>query len=178
MSNNSTEVIITAPDVSGYLQTGEVTLTCELHGYQSSYSPPMWLNTRGSEITTSDKYTISSSDGVNTIVLEDGTTLPSVIVSLTIHSLTSADKGNYTCRGTRGESVIRLTIHEGTAPPTTAPSVTTMSTGRSMKSSSHNSTTTPPLAAVHHFFKWVQVAKHAYSHCTKLTDMLFKKKVG
>ena len=68
----------------------------------------------GSEITTSDKYTISSSDGVNTIVLENGTTLPSVIVSLTIHSLTSADEGDYTCRGTRGESVIRLTGMEET----------------------------------------------------------------
>ena len=148
MSNNSTEDIITAPDVSGYLQTGEVTLTCELHGYQSSFSPPVWLNSSGSEITTSDKYTISSSDGVNTIVLENGTTLPSVVVSLTIHSLTSADEGDYTCRGTRGgESVSRLTIriHEGTVPPittpppttsppttpppTTAPPVTTMSTG-------------------------------------------------
>ena len=142
MSNNSTEVIITAPDVSGYLQTGEITLTCELHGYQSSFSPLMWLNTSGSEVTTSDKYTISSSDGVNTIVLENGTTLPSVVVSLTIHSLTSADEGDYTCHGNRGgESVSRLTIHEGTSPPTTppppttpspttAPSVTTMSTGK------------------------------------------------
>ena len=145
MFNNSAE-FITASDVSGYLQTGEVTLTCELHGYQSSFSPPVWLNTSGSEITTSDKYTISSSDGVNTIVLENGTTLPSVVVSLTIHSLTSADEGDYTCRGSRGgESVSQLTIHEGTAPlitttppttsppttppPTTAPPVTTMSTG-------------------------------------------------
>ena len=146
MSNNSTENIITSSDVSGYLQTGEVTLTCELHGYQSSFSPPVWLNSSGSEITTSDKYTISSSDGVNTIVLENGTTLPSVVVSLTIHSLTSADEGDHTCRGTRGgESMSRLTIHEGTAPPititppttllpttpppTTALPVTTMSTG-------------------------------------------------
>ena len=120
MSNNSTEVIITAPDVSGYLQTGEVTLTCELHGYQSSFSPPVWFNTSGNEITTSDKYTISSSDGVNTIVLENGTTLPSVIVSLTIHSLTSADEGDYTCHGTRGESVSQLTVIQGTIlpPPT------------------------------------------------------------
>ena len=120
MSNNSTEVIITAPDVSGYLQTGEVILSCELHGYQSSFSPPVWLNTSGNEITTSDKYTISSSDGVNTIVLENGTTLPSVIVSLTIHSLTSADEGDYTCRGTRGESVSQLTVIQGTIlpPPT------------------------------------------------------------
>ena len=95
----------------------EATLTCELHGYQSSFSPPVWLNMNGSEITTSDKYTISSSDGVNTIVLENGTTLPSVVVSLTIHKLISADESNYTCHGTREESVTQLTSKKETATP-------------------------------------------------------------
>ena len=120
--------VLSTSDVSGYLQTGEVTLTCELHGYQSSFSPPVWLNMNGSEITTSDKYTINSSVGVNTIVLENGTTLPSVIVSLTIHNLMLADNGSYICRGTREETVAQLTIHsEGTAPPTTPPPTTTSS---------------------------------------------------
>ena len=97
----------------------EATLTCELHGYQSSFSPPVWLNMNGSKITTSDKYTISSSDGVSKIVLENGTTLPSVVVSLTIHNLTSADEGDYTCRGTRRDSVTQLT--ERTSSGTTSP---------------------------------------------------------
>ena len=84
----------------------------------------------GSEITTSDKYTISSSDGVNTIVLENGLTLPSVVVSLTIHNLMLADNGSYICRGTREETVAQLTIHsEGTAPPTEPPpTITPLST--------------------------------------------------
>ena len=99
----------------------EATLTCELHGYQSSFSPPVWLNMNGSEIATSDKYTISSSNGVNTIVLENGTTLPSVLVSLTIHKLTTADEGDYTCHGTRGESVIRLTTAEAAATHPSSP---------------------------------------------------------
>ena len=79
----------------------------------------------GSEITTSDKYNINSSDGVNTIVLENGTTLPSVVVSLIIHNLMLADNGSYICRGTREETVAQLTIHsEGTAPLTTSPPTT------------------------------------------------------
>ncbi len=98
--------MINAPDVRGYLQTREVTLTCELHGYQSSPSPPVWFDSGGS---TTTKYTITSGDGENIIVLENGTAIPSVIVSLTIHCLSSADEGTYTCRGVRGrESVTQL----------------------------------------------------------------------
>ncbi len=103
-----TELIITTPDVNGYIQTGEVTLTCELHGYQSSLSPPVWLDLEGSEITTSTKYTITSGEGRNTIVFENGTAIPSVIVSLTIRNLSLADAGTYTCRGVRGESVTNV----------------------------------------------------------------------
>ena len=116
--------MINAPDVSGYLQTREVTLTCELHGYQSSPSPPVWFDSGGSEINTTTKYTITSGDGENIIVLENGTAIPSVIVSLTIHCLSSADEGTYTCRGVRGESITQLVIINGTAPSTTPPPTT------------------------------------------------------
>ena len=109
----------------GY-QTGEVTLTCELHGYQSSLSPPVWLDLGGSEVTTTTKYTLSLHEGLNTIVFENGTAIPSVISSLTIQNLSLADGGNYMCRGVRGgESVTQLVIAEGTAPPTTPPPLTT-----------------------------------------------------
>ncbi len=85
----------------------------------------MWLNTNGSEITTTTKYTVSVREGNNTIILQNGTVVPSIILNITIHSLSSADGGNYTCRGLRGESVTQLVIVEGTAPPTTPPPPTT-----------------------------------------------------
>ena len=95
------EHVVSTSGVCGY-ETGEINLTCELHGYQSSLSPHVWLNTNGSEITTSTKYTITSDEGSKTIVFENGTAIPSLIVSLTIRNLSSADGGNYTCRGVRG----------------------------------------------------------------------------
>ncbi len=113
----------------GYLQTGEVTLNCELHGYQSSLSPPVWLDLDGSVITASAKYTITSGDGERTITFESGTTVPSQTLSLVIGTLSSADEGNYTCRGVSGaESVTQLTIVDGTAPLTTQPPTTQSST--------------------------------------------------
>ena len=106
----------------GYRHTEEVTLTCELHGYQSSLSLPVWLNTNGSEITTTTKYTITSGEGLNVIVSENGITNPSVIVMLRIRDLSLADGGTYTCRGVRGgKGVTHLAILEGIAPPSTPP---------------------------------------------------------
>ena len=85
----------------------------------------MWLDLGGSEITTTTKYTITSDEGLKTIVFENGTAIPSVIVSLTIRNLSLADEGNYTCRGVRGgESVTQLVIAEQTAPPTRLPPTT------------------------------------------------------
>ncbi len=95
-------------------------LTCELHGYQSSLSPPVWLNTNGSETNDSTKYTVFVCEGLNTIILQNGTVFSSIILSITIHNLSSADGGTYTCRGVRGESVTQLTILEGTSPPSTS----------------------------------------------------------
>ncbi len=97
-------------------------MTCELHGYQSSLSPPVWLNTNDSEIITTTKYTITSGEGLNVIVSENGITNPSVIVMLRIRDLSLADGGTYTCRGVRGgKDVTHLAILEGIAPPSTPP---------------------------------------------------------
>ncbi len=104
------EFVITTREVtlSGYVQTGVVTLNCELHGYQSSLSPPVWLDRNNNE---TNKYFLSMSRGSHTIILENGTTVPSIILSITIHNISPADEGNYTCRGVRGaESVTQLII--------------------------------------------------------------------
>ncbi len=53
---------------------------------------------------------------MNTIVFENGITIPSVIVRLRIRDLSLADGGTYTCRGVRGESVTQLAI----LPPLTS----------------------------------------------------------
>ena len=76
----------------------------------------MWLNTNGSETNDSTKYTVSVFEGNNTIILQNGTVVLSIILSITIHNLSSVDGGTYTCRGVRGESVTQLTILEGTDP--------------------------------------------------------------
>ena len=120
--------IITAPDMTGFRDTGEVVLSCELHGYQMPVTPPVWLNKDLSKITDTTKYTIIQDQGSNTIVLENGTVLPSLIVRLTIHQLGPEDAGIYTCRSGAEESVTQLTIMEGTAPPTTVPPSTTATT--------------------------------------------------
>ncbi len=89
----------------------------------------MWLDLiSGSEMNTTTKYTLFLHEGLNTIILQNGTLVPSIILDITIHNLSLADEGTYTCHGVRGgESVIQLTILEGTvlAPPTTPPSPTT-----------------------------------------------------
>ncbi len=114
------EFVIAAREMRGYVQTGEVSINCELHGYQSSLrlSPLAWLDLGGSEIKESDKYNLSMSDGPQTIILENGTTVPSIILRITINNISPADEGNYTCRGVRGaESVTQLIIiEEGTIP--------------------------------------------------------------
>ncbi len=108
---NKIEFVTTAREMRGYVQTGEVTLNCDLHGYQSSLYPPVWLDLSGSEITTSAKYTFSIFEGPHKIILENGTTVPSIILSIIIHNISPADEGNYTCRGARGaESVTQLII--------------------------------------------------------------------
>ena len=90
----------------------------------------MWLDLGGSEITTTTKYTITSDEGSKTIVFENGTAIPSVIISLTIRNLSLADGGTYTCRGVRGgESVTQLVIAEQTAPPTTQPTTPSINEG-------------------------------------------------
>ena len=104
----TTEVLITSPEVNATCDQ-QVTLTCELYGYQPLLSLPVWL-VNDSELTVSDKLSLNYSEGVHSLVLENGSSLPSVVVTLTIHNVSMADGGNYTCRGVREESVTRLTV--------------------------------------------------------------------
>ena len=69
----------------------------------------MWL-VNGSELAASDKHSLTYSEGVHTLVFENGSSLASAVVTLTVYNVTMADGGSYTCRGARGESVTQLTV--------------------------------------------------------------------
>ena len=110
------------PSISGQHM---VMLVCHLHGYQTSLFPPVWFNS-GDQLMQSPKHTLNVSQGNGDIILENGTILPSLMITLTIHNLSTADEGNYTCRGLREESVTQLTVlpPPTTQPPTTQPPTT------------------------------------------------------
>ena len=120
-------MIVNVPkEVVGYLNEGQVSLTCEVSGFLRSTASPTWLDGNGRLIVPSSKYAIISS----------GTSQPSVRISnssrtqgqrsiLTITPLTSAceDEGNYTCAVEGNSSTVHLTITTNT-PPRAEPSTT------------------------------------------------------
>ena len=95
------------------LRRGSTELVCTV----SSEGSYVWQWKRDNAIIENKgDYRITMCEGNNTIILQNGTVVPSIIFNITIHNLLSADGGNYTCRGVRGESVTQLTIVEGTDP--------------------------------------------------------------
>ena len=116
----SLTVIVDLPDqVTGYLGEGQVTLTCDVHGFLRSTNPPMWLGRDGSPINSNiPKYTIDTSDSSRPAVLiSNGNSVPGLRSTLIINQLRMGDEGTYTCMVEGGSNTTQLTIMAGSAPP-------------------------------------------------------------
>ena len=102
---------------TGYIDEGQVALTCEVYGFLRSTDPLIWLSKNGSEINSSSKYSITSSRSSQpTILTSDGSSIPGFSSTLTIRQLSEADKGNYTCVVDGNSSVVQLSVVAGPAP--------------------------------------------------------------
>ena len=90
-------------------------MTCVVYGLLRSTNPPiMWLGRDGSPINSNTpKYTIESS------VLPDGTSVPSLRSTLTINQLEVGDEGPYTCVVEGTSTTTQLTIVADLTPPVT-----------------------------------------------------------
>ena len=111
-------MIVDLPNqVTGYLGKGRVVLTCDVRGFLRSTNPPLiiiWLGTDGSPINSNTpKYTIESS------VVPDGTSVPSLRSTLIIDQLEVGDEGTYTCVVDGTSTTTQLTIVAGSTPPVT-----------------------------------------------------------
>ena len=100
----------------GYLDEGEVELTCKVHGVLRSIDPPTWLNSNGSPIDSSCplKYNVihSSLTSQLSILLSrsNGNKVPSLRSILIIKQLEEGDEGQYTCAVEGNFSVVALLI--------------------------------------------------------------------
>ena len=98
----------------GYLDGGEVELTCEVHGVLRSIDSPTWLNSNGSPIDSSCpvKYNVihHSLTSQLSILLSNGSKVPSLRSILIIKQLEEGDEGQYTCAVEGNSSVVALLI--------------------------------------------------------------------
>ena len=114
-------VLVDLPgQVIGYLDEGQVVLTCEVYGFLRSTEPPTWLNSNGSPIDSSCplKYGVNHSDLASQVstLLSNGSRVPSLRSTLIIKQLEGEDAGQYTCVVEGNSSVVTLLIQkEGTA---------------------------------------------------------------
>ena len=110
-------MIVVLPDqVTGYLDEGQVMLTCEIHGFLRSTAPPMWLNNNSIPIDSSYpmKYMVNLSTSTSQVHLlnSNGNIVPSLRSTLTIKQLEEGDEGQYTCMVEGNSSVVMLFIQK------------------------------------------------------------------
>ena len=105
--------------VNGYMNTGEVTLTCEVYGFLRSTNPLRWLDGEGNPLADSAKYTITSSTSSRpAILVSSGSSTEGQRSTLTINQLSKEDEGNYTCVADGNSTTILLVVLPGTASTT------------------------------------------------------------
>ena len=108
-----------SPTMSGFIGEGSVMLTCEVSGYASFSGTPSWTG-NGRDLTSDgSKYIINVTSGSTSLIFSNGSTGPSIVSTLTINRLCIEDDGVYMCRVGGMSSTTRLTIMQGTSPPTT-----------------------------------------------------------
>ena len=128
----------TSSTMSGFVGEGSVMLTCEVSGFASFSGTPSWTGSGRDLTTDGSKYIINVTSGSGSLIFSNGSTGPSVISTLTINKLRMEDDGVYTCSvagmsSTGMSSTTRLTIMQGTSPPTTPVFLATMVTDETEK---------------------------------------------
>ena len=114
-------VIMDVPaTMNGYLNSGHVTLTCEVYGFLRSTNPLKWMDGEGNLLTNSAKYMIMSTTSSQPAVLVPSrTSTEGQRSTLTINQLSDGDEGNYTCVADGNSTTILLQVIPGSAPTTT-----------------------------------------------------------
>ena len=107
--------IVDLPDqVTGYLDEGNVVLTCEVHGFLRSTDPPVWVNNNGNPIDTTSplKYqaNISRLTSQVSFLIPNGSIVSGLRSTLTIKQLEEGDEGQYICMVAGNSSVATLLI--------------------------------------------------------------------
>ena len=107
--------------VTGYTDDGVVVLTCEVYGYLTlNISTVRWSRETGGGRqplqNTPPKYTVENSSGSRLAQNPDGTTRQSMVVTLTIHLLTTTDAGRYFCETGGEERTTQLAVVPGSQP--------------------------------------------------------------
>ena len=120
-------------EVTGYLDEGQVVVTCEVHGFLRSTNPPWLLDSSGRLVSSADpKYTITQIDSSQPAVLiSNGSSVPGWRTSLTINQLMMSDSGNYTCAVDGNSTSTTLTVVAGirSAPPSVSTTCQVLFTG-------------------------------------------------
>ena len=83
-----------------------MTLSCEVYGYATFSSAPVWTSDNEANFTNTSKYNMSISNGSNSLICDNGLSKPSIVSSLVIDHVSMQDEGGYICSVEGASSVI------------------------------------------------------------------------
>ena len=123
----------------GFSGEESVSLPCEVHGYITTFNPPVWTSYGASFINVS-KYAIIVSAGSNkSLIFPNGFEKQSIISTLTIHQLSAEHEGSYTCMTEGNRTVTQLLIMSASNSTSSFPSTSsTMPKGNGEKLASYS----------------------------------------